>query len=134
MKRDMDLIRSLLLEIEGGRVSFSTLSKETADTLGLDPQEALSREEAEALEYHLDLLREAGFAEFIELSGGYWQVERITWKGHEFIDSIRDPEIWRQTKAGAAKVGSFSVKTLADVAVALAKARLEQFMTTGQLV
>jgi len=129
----MDLIRSLLLEIEGGRVSFSTLSKETADTLGLDSNDALLREEADTLEYHLDLLREAGFAEFIELAGGYWQVERLTWKGHEFIDSIRDPEIWRQAKAGAAKVGSFTLKTIADVAVAVAKSRLEHFITTGQL-
>jgi len=129
----MDLIRSLLLEIEGGRVSFFTQSKETAESLGLEPKDALPREEAEALEYHLDLLREAGFAEFIELSGGYWQVERITWKGHEFIDGIRDPEIWRQTKAGAAKVGSFSIKTIADIAVAIAKSRLEQLLTTGQI-
>lgn len=129
----MDLIRSMLLEIEGGRASFSTLSKEVADTLGLDSNDALPREEADILEYHLDLLSEAGLAEFIELSGGYWQVERLTWKGHEFIDSIRDPEIWRQTKVGASKVGSFTLKTIADVAVSLAKSRLEHFIATGQL-
>lgn len=129
----MELIRSLLLEIEDGRVAFSTLSKETADALGVDPQDALPREEADTLEHHLDLLREAGFVELIELSGGYWQVERMTWKGHEFIATIRDPEAWRKTKAGAAKVGSFSAKTIAEVAVALAKSRMEQLITTGQI-
>jgi len=128
MKRDMDFIRDLLLEIEDGRSSFSTLSKATAIVLGIDPNDAISEEESKKLEYHLDLLREAGFAEFIALSGGIWQVDRVTWKGHEFLDNIRDPEVWRQTKVGASKAGGFSLKVIASVAEAIIKSRIEKLM------
>lgn len=37
LKRDMDLIRSLLLEMEGGKVAFSVLSIEVAAIIGADP-------------------------------------------------------------------------------------------------
>lgn len=133
MRRDMDLIRSLLLEIEEGRRVFKTLSKDTAEIIGVNPAEALPEAEAERLKYHLFLLSDAGFVTFTQHSGGLWQVGHITWTGQEFLSAIRDPEIWRQTKAGAAKVGSFSIKTIADIAVAIAKSRLEQLLATGQI-
>ena len=37
--------------------------------------------------------------------------------GHQYLEMIRDPEIWRQTKESAQKIGSFSL----DVLSALAK-------------
>lgn len=117
MRRDMDLIRSLLLEIEGGKVVFPT-----AEQSG----------ETEVLEYHLDLIAQAGFVDFIVLHD-LWQVERMTWAGHEFVDKVRDPEIWRQTKASAAKVGQWSIKALADIAVSIGKARIEHLFATGQI-
>lgn len=133
MKRDMDRIRSLLLSIEGGQRSFSTLTKRRAEILGLGDDGILDDEEAAILEHHLDLLKQAGFVEFTVLSGGQWQVHRITWEGHNFLDTHRDPEVWRQTKEGAQKVGSWSLKTLADIAVAIGKARIERLFATGEI-
>jgi hypothetical protein len=54
-------------------------------------------------------------AEFVDL--------KLTWSGYEFLDKIRDPEIWRQTKAGASKVGVWSVAMLGELAVGFAKAK-----------
>ena len=62
------------------------------------------------------------------ISGGFVEVSNkhtlwMSWAGHEFLDKVRDPEIWRQTKAGAAKVGSWSVKFLGELATGFIKAK-----------
>lgn len=121
MKRDMDLIRKLLIQVEGGQRSFQTLDKETAEILGADPGEALSKEETANLAHHLDLLQDAGFVEFTRASGGIWIVTRMTWKGHEFIDSVRDGEVWKWVKQGGAKIGNASVALMWELAKAYGK-------------
>lgn len=45
----------------------------------------------------------------------------MTWNGHEFLDAVRDPEIWQKTKDGASKVGSASIEFLWEMAKAYAK-------------
>jgi len=50
----------------------------------------------------------------------------LTWHGHEFLDAIRDPEIWRRTKEGANKAGGFTVSLLADLAKGLIKTQIEK--------
>jgi hypothetical protein len=50
-----------------------------------------------------------------------WNIRRLTWEGHEFLDAVRDPEIWRKTKAGAATTGGFTLGLLKDLATAYAK-------------
>lgn len=62
------------------------------------------------------------------LSGGLLEssqrsVYRISWAGHEFLDSVRDPEIWRKTKDGATKVGSWSLKLLGEMATGFVRAK-----------
>jgi hypothetical protein len=32
--------------------------------------------------------------------------KRLTWNGHEFLDAVRDDEVWRRTKEGARKAGN----------------------------
>lgn len=106
MKRDMELIRRMLLTMEE---SEETLVRSIAF-------EGVKRA---TVQYHFQLLADAGFLEAQEmylkdrsLHMGY----RLTWAGHEFLGSVRDPEIWAKTKQGAEKVGSWSVKLLADLA------------------
>ncbi len=41
---------------------------------------------------------------------------QLTWAGHEFLDKVRDPEIWRKTKAGAEKAGNWTVKFIGELA------------------
>lgn len=126
MKRDMDMVRDLLLRIEAGKTVFQILDPESASAIGIEPDEPMTREEADKLSLHLELLANAGFIGVERLSGGYWQVSDISWPGHDFIDSVRDPKIWQATKDAATKAGGFSVDLLKGLAKGLVKTQLQK--------
>lgn len=86
MRRDLDLIRLLLLEIEGE-----------------EPKPDLSAYDYSKQVYHLTLIVEAGLAEghVVDDSMGNPAeviVRRLTWKGHEFLDAARNDTIWNKAK------------------------------------
>ena len=109
MKRDMDLIRDLLMQIEDGLEAFD-----------YDEYDGDSDE----LDYHLQLMSDAGLAEFDFLMSAAL-VRKITWRGHDFLDSIRDPEIWQKTKDGASAAGGFTVELLGELAKGLIKTKIK---------
>ena len=37
-------------------------------------------------------------------------INRLTFNGHEFLDTVRDGEIWKLAKEGATKAGVASVQ------------------------
>lgn len=88
MKRDQDFIRDILLKIEGGQGVFETCSREAAEILRISSE--LSREEAEKLSGHLDLLEDDGLIK-IESRGaaGVYLIKGLTSKGHSYLHSIR---------------------------------------------
>ena len=51
---------------------------------------------------------------------------RLSWAGSDFLDSIRDEEIWKNTKAGAAKVGGFTFDLIKQLASGLVRTQLEK--------
>lgn len=113
MKRDMDLVRQILLEVEK-----QPDPRQPADL-------KIEGYDEGTIYYHVMLLSEAGLVEAIDFShmtAVVWRPQRLTWVGHEFLDDIRDPEIWRRTKEGAQKVGGFGL----DVFGALAKGLIKQ--------
>jgi Hypothetical protein (DUF2513) len=113
MKRDMDLVRQILLHLEAEQTDMTA-----AGTLKL---EGFQRE---AVAHHLTLLESAGYINIIKrtkfskvVDASYLQTVgyQLTWDGHEFIETIRDPEIWRKTKDGATAVGGWTVSLLAEL-------------------
>ena len=123
--REMDLIREWLLKLE-------TLSEGAGEVFvlsGADPEVAVDGYSPEQITYHLELLREAGL---INSPGSQPALgvtfERLSWNGHDFLDSVRNPETWTRTKEGARKIGGWTVDVLLDMAKAytkhLAKERL----------
>ena len=121
MKRDMDLIRELLLRLEAlpvrrGGILHITPDDETLCFVGYDETQ---------VDYHLSLIREAGF---IDEGGTRPMVgtgfRRLTWKGHEFLDDIRDPEIWKSTKARTKGIASVGISFVWELAKAEVKAKL----------
>ncbi len=117
MRRDMDLIRDLLLKIEEGQKIFEVLSDDAAEALGVQIETPMSREETERLEGHLNLLENAGYIEVeMRAGGGTIIVGDITWAGHDFIDAVREPKVWTETKSRAEKVGGWTAAILADIA------------------
>lgn len=121
MKRDMELVRALLLAVEGKGDEYGSLfvnAETDRDALGLADYSA------HQLMYHLGLLQQAGFVEGSALHGegaGEFNVERLTWAGHEFLDDVRDPKIWKLTKEGAKQAGIGSVALIGELAKGYAK-------------
>lgn len=125
LKRDMDMIRELLLQIEGGKRSFSVISTEIAAALGMgDLGQPAS--EAAKLEYHLTLLEERGLVRFTKLSGGMWNVQHLTWAGQDFIDTFRESTTWEEAKAIGRKAGGMTLDLALGVGKAIIKSKLEE--------
>jgi hypothetical protein len=50
-----------------------------------------------------------------EQSGGF-VARKLTWAGHDFLDSVRDPKIWSATKDKVKKAGGFTIDIIAGAA------------------
>ena len=89
MKRDMDLVRKILLELEDTPYELGAFDLELE---GYSPDQ---------ISYHVMLLNEAGLIEANDLStlgGPKWTPKRLTWAGHEFIEASRDESRWEKAK------------------------------------
>jgi hypothetical protein len=90
MKRDLDLIRKILLAIE---------QKDS-----LQPQEiTIDDYDPDNVAYHILLLDEAGFVKSYITEGAAGGIEaalvgRLTWAGHEFLEMARNDTIWEKAK------------------------------------
>ncbi len=108
MKRDMQLIRAILLDVErkaDGRTFVEVHYPEVAP---------------DVVHYHIRLLQEAGLVEAV-LTRQMAQVGRLTWEGHEFLDNIRNDAVWRATlKRVAERGGSAAFSIVVRVAEKLA--------------
>lgn len=90
MKRNMDLVRQILLEIEEQPFTSKWLDLEI---------DGFTREE---ITYHVMILYEAGLLEAVNLTthGGIdWRPTRMTWEGHEFLEAARDDSRWQRAKS-----------------------------------
>lgn len=120
MKRDMDLVRKLLLQVEEGQ--------------GLGSRDLLQGNvaygEAERVIEHLRMLiDDAKFMIGIPahtVGGKGWIGLKLTWAGHDFLDSVRDPEVWAKTKKGALAAGGFTVDLLKDLAKGFIRQQIEE--------
>lgn len=124
MKRNMDLIRELMLKLE-------SLPMNMGDVFCLQPGDkeiAVEGFTEHQIEYHLELLREIGF---IQSPGSQPMLgityAGITWAGHDFLDAVRDPEIWRKTKQGAEAAGGFTIDLITDLAKGLIRTQIKKY-------
>ncbi|ODW10590.1 hypothetical protein BBL80_18130 [Vibrio parahaemolyticus] len=114
MKRDMSLIREILFSIE-----------EHDKVL---PVEGFS---SEVIEYHVNLLTEAQLVErsAFGIDFSFVTVTRLTWKGHEFLDSIREEQVWNTIKSEFKEAGvSTIVKVGRELAEGFAKKKVEAIL------
>ena len=52
----------------------------------------------------------------------------ITWKGHEFLDNIRDPKVWKKTKNITNRFASVSVSLISNIASQVISKLIEDTM------
>jgi hypothetical protein len=109
MKRDMALIRLMLLQVEGEQ-----------------PSPDLSAYSEEQQVYHSALLIEAGFTHGQIITGNQGEVTgtitlRLTWHGHEFLDAARNDTIWK-------KAGEHIKKSGVQVTMTILEEMLKRFL------
>lgn len=117
MKRDMDLIRELLVAIEDNpKLDGSNW------ILFYDPKElGIENHTAKEVAYHLNLLIEAGFVRGKVSADLMPELARLTWDGHEFLANIKDAGIWGKTKAKIKDLPSVALSVVAAIAQAEVK-------------
>ncbi len=113
MKRDIDLVRKILLAIEA--------HTQPGDWIELK----IDGYSEEQVTYHVKLLAQADLIEANDLSsssGFDWKVKNLTWEGHEFLEASRDEGRWKKAKALLMeKAGSLSYEILKEVLLSMMK-------------
>lgn len=124
MRRDMELIRVIMLKLEDWDKSPSSII--SSPDIGEDfPIEGFTPEQ---VEYHYKLIVDKGW---IDTGGfpvrfGYFYFRALTDEGHDFVDSVRDEEVWAMTRDGAKKAGVFTLDLLGQLAKGFAKKQIEK--------
>ena len=107
MKRDMDLIRRILLRVE-----------EEGNNRGRVVIESIEGYDEDLVLYNVKLLVGAGYLNAAGTSAGVYLIRDITWEGHDFLDSVRNRAVWRKVheKLGPSfnQVSVSVIKALAD--------------------
>lgn len=108
MKRDMDIVRKILLAIE-------------AEKNGYAPNEFnIDGYDNEMIGYHILIMVEAGLIEgIINREVGHptptaWAT-RLKWAGHEFLDAARESSRWEKAKSVAIKTGGVTLDVLTEI-------------------
>jgi hypothetical protein len=104
MKRDMDLIRQMLLALEQRDQDGEERAerKDPTDVEGYSQQERM---------YNAALIIESGLAKGDIVEGAFGKVmcaglDRLTVAGHDFLDAARDDTIWKKAKEKVMKPGA----------------------------
>ena len=97
MKRDLDLVREILLAVE-----------ESSEPV--EPPLEIEGYDLDLISYHVKLMEQADLIEAIynEMRSGDIQVMSIrslTWEGHEFLDAARNETAWKEAKSTAKDKG-----------------------------
>lgn len=118
MKRDMDLVRDLLLKIEA--------AEEPPSLSALVPGREGGTSEYQLAAYHMRMLiEEVGLVRgrnACSSSGAEWLNLQLTWHGQDFLQNVRDQTVWEKTKDGAQKLGGASWDVLVELAKTYVKA------------
>lgn len=122
MRRDLDLVRCVLMSVEkaDGPIGYDVLSRCCADMgklafhIGLMQSHGLIVSEVDC----------DGFGEPIDV-----RISSITWDGYDYLDAIRSPQVWNKAKEAISKaVGDTSLsvvkQTCSMVAMGLIKGQL----------
>lgn len=115
MKRDWDTIREILTKLEElpGPDDVLDLSK-------------FPTGRAAEISYHVELLLDAGLLEgemssSLDSGPADFYAGRLTWDGHEFLDSVRSETVWNNTKKSFIANGiSMTFDTIKSVATEVA--------------
>ncbi|MCP2041913.1 hypothetical protein L1281_002531 [Neisseria sp. HSC-16F19] len=112
MQRNWELIRKILLKLEEQPEASGYL--DSGSIKGFPP---------ETVAYHYSLLHQAGLIRAKDTStneGFDMYAQSLTWKGHEFLDDIRNDTTWNRIKGQITEKGlSLTFDTIKAAAAVL---------------
>jgi hypothetical protein len=117
MKRDMELVRKILLEIENRESGYAPHNFEINDYT------------QEQIRYHAHIMWKGGLIEAIDrtdLSSTSPQAipKSLTWSGHEFLESARNDTVWKKAmNTVQEKGGTINIQVLSQLLTSLMKAQ-----------
>lgn len=115
MQRDMDLCRRILL--------FIADNDDPKDVICRFPFIEYTQEQ---INYHIDLLDDAGFVRKLADTSRRCVKGTLSWEAHNFIDDIRNDNIWNNTKKRIKEsAGSASFQIFVQVAKEMVKSSLD---------
>ncbi|QDS98005.1 DUF2513 domain-containing protein [Adhaeretor mobilis] len=108
MKRDIDLARELLLDIENRGIDCSM------SVLRSGP----NQENEERIRYHLRLLIDAGLLKEVDRTSTGIPCLRLTHDGHELLELARNEGRWRQAKSACQqRIGGLSLSVIRQLLI-----------------
>ena len=119
MKLNKDCIRDLLIYLED---NLSYTHRISTGSLSLKDY---TRDE---LVYTVERLSEAGFINVSKICDEpctpTYFILSLTYNGHQFLDTIRDNSIWKNTKTVASQLASVSLPIIQEIAISFIKTKL----------
>lgn len=120
MKRDLKLIRKILLQIEEEKLHSLDF-----ENLLIKIQNEFEEFDSEEIKEHVLLLKEADFLEFqiIPDASGYIYITdtfKITWIGYEFLESIRNDSIFKKIIDKLSPTQNFGIPLVQQIGTKLA--------------
>ena len=126
MKLNYDCVRSVLLTVEK--------SKTIDEELNINPLavetifEQLPKYEDSEILYTIEKLKEAGYINAaLHFAAGHFidgTVSSITYSGHEYLDNIRESEVWRKVKTMLKNAGAITLPLISQAAQLLIGSQL----------
>lgn len=121
MKLNPDCIRDVMLEIEKRhKVTIDEENNASFEMLWIDElYEALPKHSKEDIFYTLYNLDQAGYVSISTDEGDdavtMCAINYMTYSGHEFLEKIRTPKVWKHIMKAGQAVGSFSLALMNQV-------------------
>ncbi|MBD8946247.1 MAG: DUF2513 domain-containing protein [Clostridiales bacterium] len=125
MKLNHDCVRALLLYLEENLTLNAKINFLNIRIDGFD---------SDTIIYTTMKLTEAGYIESRIRTDTtetvFGNISGITWEGHKFLDTIRDNQVWSQTKKILSKVSSSSISFVSTIASQVLTNLINQYMGT----
>ncbi len=121
MKRDLDLVRAILITAENadGPIGGDVL-------LSIEP-------DAKKVAYHLELMQAHGLinvaVKYDGLNHSPYMLElrSVTWEGYDYLDAIRSTRVWDEAKASMmGAIGEVSLSLAKETSLMVARQLIQQ--------
>jgi len=125
LKRDMELVRRLLIEFSEGKSQMQFITS----TFNDETQKHLDDRK---YEYHMKIMQQEGLITYkaAGYKGGFYllNVPELTWKGQDYLSAIEDDTTWNRTKEGLATKGLELGKITFDTLFEFAKMKAKEML------